>query len=275
MTRKQSCFGNLVDSLLEGQFPTVLPVVTLGERKGGYVSLTPGESDRLLLFTQAQLARARRDRGLLLNAPEATALIADAVCEWARDGLDLPTVRERASKLLGANDVLPDVPAVVTEVRVEARFDDGTRLVVVNNPFGVNATTESEPFIPMAVGEISVRNTASTAIGISSHIHLAEVNPRLRLDRGAAFGMRPAIPTGETVWIQPGATASLAITPITGQRIMIGNTGAIDGSLDDPNTRERALATLRACGYLDVVDGHPVNADADADQAVANLMAQR
>lgn len=48
--------------------------------------LTPTERDRLLLFGAAELARARRARGLKLNVPEATALIADTVCEAARDG---------------------------------------------------------------------------------------------------------------------------------------------------------------------------------------------
>ncbi|MER5666288.1 urease subunit gamma, partial [Streptomyces mirabilis] len=48
--------------------------------------LTPTERDRLLLFGAAELARARRARGLRLNVPEATALIADTVCEAARDG---------------------------------------------------------------------------------------------------------------------------------------------------------------------------------------------
>ena len=239
------------------------------------MSLTPGESDRLLLFTQAQLARARRERGLLLNAPEATALIADEICEWARDGLDLPTVRARAEVLLGIDDVLPDVPAVVTEVRVEARFDDGTRLVVVSDPFGIGSRSAGYAFAPETQGQVEVQNTASTAVGISSHIHLAEVNPRLRLDRGAAFGMRAAIPTGETVWIQPGTSVTIPAAPITGERIMFGNTGVIDGPLDDPQTRERALTTLRECGYLDVVDGNPVNADTDADQAVAKLMERR
>ncbi|MFM7551997.1 MAG: urease subunit gamma, partial [Actinomycetota bacterium] len=46
--------------------------------------LTPREIDRLLLFQAAELARARRARGLRLNAPEAIALVADAVCEAAR-----------------------------------------------------------------------------------------------------------------------------------------------------------------------------------------------
>ena len=52
--------------------------------------LSPSERDRLLIFTTAELARARRARGLRLNVPEATALIADAVCEAARDGARLP-----------------------------------------------------------------------------------------------------------------------------------------------------------------------------------------
>src|SRR3954465_5727739 len=48
--------------------------------------LTPTERDRLLLFTAAELARARRARGLRLNVPETIALVADTVCEAARDG---------------------------------------------------------------------------------------------------------------------------------------------------------------------------------------------
>ena len=62
--------------------------------------LTPTERDRLLLFNAAQLARARRARGLLLNVPEATALIADTVCEAARDGLRLAEAVEAGRTVL-------------------------------------------------------------------------------------------------------------------------------------------------------------------------------
>ena len=48
--------------------------------------LTPAEQDRLLVFTAAQLARSRRARGLRLNVPETVAIVADTVCEAARDG---------------------------------------------------------------------------------------------------------------------------------------------------------------------------------------------
>ncbi len=239
------------------------------------MALTPGESDRLLLFLEGQLARARRERGLRLNVPEATAYIADAVCEMARDGLDLPTVRERARHLLGVDDLLPGVPELISEVRVEARFDDGTRLVVVTDPFGVSLG-DAVP-APAATGDLSldITNEAPTAITISSHIHLAEINPRLRLDREAAFGRRLAISAGATVWIGPDETVTVTTTPLRGERIVVGNTGLINGPVDDPQVRTRALSELRRCGYLDIVDGVPVNDRSDADVAVARLVDDR
>ncbi len=239
--------------------------------------LTPGEADRLLLHLQALLARERRSRGLLLNVPEARALIADAVCEWARDGLSLTDARGRAQRLLGADEVLPGVVGALGEIRVEARFDDGTRLVVVKEPFAGGAATPPPPQEKAAHGweVVEITNEASAAIGLTSHIHLAEVNPRLRLDRGRAFGTRPAIPTGETIWIGPGECARLPVRPIAGERVVIGSSGVVDGRLDDPATRERALVTLRACGYLDIVEGRPLGDAATAETAVAALMRSR
>lgn len=233
------------------------------------------EADRLLLFTQAQLARTRRERGLKLNVPEATAYIADAVCEMARDGLDLPTVRERARHLLGVDDVLPEVPDLMSDVRVEARFDDGTRLVVVADPFRVGVDQEGRGVAPLADLTLDVTNEADTAIALSSHIHLAEINPRLRLDRSAAFGRRLAIPAGATIWIRSQETVSVPTTPLRGERVVIGNTGLVNGSVDDPAVRAQALAGLRRCGYLDIVDGVAVNGRVDAEGAVARLVVER
>ena len=220
------------------------------------MALTPSESDRLLLFLQGELARARRARGLRLNVPEATAYIADAVCEMARDGIDLPTVRERARHLLGRDDVMAEVPDLLSDVRVEARFNDGTRLVVVTDLWDVTHGDDTGSPTPESDLEIEIRNEAATAIAISSHIHLAEVNPRLRLDRA-------------------GESTTLPTTQLRGDRVVVGNTGVVEGSVDDPAVRERALAALRRCGYLDVVGGAEVNDLAQADSAVARLVADR
>jgi urease subunit gamma/beta len=95
------------------------------------VRLTPTERDRLLLFTAAELARARRARGLRLNVPEATAVVADAVCEAARNGARLAEAAAAGRAQLGPGDVLAGVAELLGEVSVEAVFDDGTRLVVV------------------------------------------------------------------------------------------------------------------------------------------------
>lgn len=239
------------------------------------MALTPGEHDRLLLHLQALLAHERRARGLALNVPEATALIADAVCEWARDGLDLVSARDRAAQLLGPADVLPGVTDAVTEVRVEARFSDGTRLVVVRDPFGVRAAGSEPTSPPSGEAVLSISNEADTPIGLTSHVHLAEVNPRLRLDRSAAYGMRLAIPTGDTVWVRPGEVLTLPIRAIAGARVQVGTSGVVDGPLDDPEVRARALRTLRSCGYLDVDGGVPVGDVQSAEEAIARLMRER
>lgn len=240
------------------------------------MAVTPGERDRLLLFTQAELARARRARGLRLNIPEARSLVADAICELARDGLTLEEVRDRAGGLLSRADVLDGVPEAIGPVQVEARFDDGTRLVVIDPVIADAAPVAAgEQPVSTATGELDLTNEADTPIGITSHIHLAEVNPRMRLDRAAAFGHRLAIASGETVWLQPGERRTLPIAPIAGERIVVGSTGLVDGHLDDPMVRERALRALRDCGYLDIVDGAPFGEVGDADGAVPGVLERR
>lgn len=170
---------------------------------------------------------------------------------------------------------MAEVPDLLSDVRVEARFDDGTRLVVVTDLWGATPHDEPGSPTPESDHEIEVRNEAETAIAISSHIHLAEVNPRLRLDREAAFGRRLAVPAGTTVWIPAGDSITLPTTRLRGDRIVVGNTGVVEGPVDDPAVRERALAALRRCGYLDVVDGADVNNVAQADSAVARLVSER
>ncbi len=48
--------------------------------------ISPHEQERLLIHVAAGLARERRARGLLLNYPEAVAVITAFLLEGARDG---------------------------------------------------------------------------------------------------------------------------------------------------------------------------------------------
>ncbi|WP_093798860.1 urease subunit gamma [Streptomyces sp. Wb2n-11] len=222
--------------------------------------LTPTERDRLLLFGAAELARARRARGLRLNVPEATALIADTVCEAARDGRRLAEAIGAARSVLGPDDVLPGVADVVTEVHVEAVFDDGSRLAVVPSPIGGGATlgddapgaalpgpadAEPEPAV-----RLTVRNTAAVPVSVTSHFHFFEANPRLDFDRSAAYGMRLCVPAGSSVRFDPGGEAEVGLVPIGGDRIAIGFAGLVDGPLDAPGAKGEALRAAAACGYL-------------------------
>ncbi|MFJ3666587.1 urease subunit gamma [Streptomyces sp. NPDC090106] len=221
--------------------------------------LTPTERDRLLLFGAAELARARRARGLRLNVPEATALIADTVCEAARDGARLAEAIDRARAVLGPDDVLPGVADVVTEVHVEAVFDDGSRLAVVSDPIGGGRLGEAGPgaLLPgpahpetAPADRLTVTNTATVPVSVTSHFHFFEANPRLDFVRERAYGMRLAVPAGSSVRFGPGESVEVGLVPLGGERIAIGFAGLVDGPLDAPGAKEEALRRAAACGYL-------------------------
>ena len=98
------------------------------------MQLTPREADKLLIYVAADLARRRRARGLRLNLPEATALIAEAMLEGARDGKSVTQVMAAARGILSRADVLDDVPELISVVQVEATFPDGTKLISCHDP---------------------------------------------------------------------------------------------------------------------------------------------
>ncbi|MFE7709214.1 urease subunit gamma [Streptomyces sp. NPDC057486] len=227
--------------------------------------LTPTEQDRLLLFTAAELARARHARGLRLNVPEATALIADTVCEAARDGHRLAAALERGRSVLAPDDILPGVADVVTEIHVEAVFEDGSRLAVVSDPFGGGRLGEVAPGAvlpgpadadPEPALVLTVRNTAPVPISVTSHFHFFEANPRLSFDRAAAYGMRLAAPAGSSTRFDAGCAVEVGLVPMGGARTVIGFAGLVDGPLDAPGVKEEALRRAAACGYLGVSEAH-------------------
>ena len=108
-----------------------------GETPGTYrpaMRLTPHEQERLLIHVAAGVARERKERGLRLNHPEATALIASFLLEGARDGRSVADLMDAGRKVLRRADVMEGVPEMLESVQIEATFPDGTKLVTVHNP---------------------------------------------------------------------------------------------------------------------------------------------
>lgn len=215
--------------------------------------LLPREQDRLLLFLAAELARRRRARGLRLNQAEATALIADEVCEAARDGLGYAEVEAAGYRVLGPGDVADGVAELISRIEVEALLTDGMRLVVLHDPVTRDAPPDPVPRAPDwhedATARLEIVNEGALPVGLTSHVHLFEVNRDLRFDRAAAWGMRLAMPAGQKAVIPAGELAEVAVRPIGGARIVRGHGGLVDGPLDAPGAREAALDLARERGY--------------------------
>jgi urease subunit gamma len=96
--------------------------------------LTPREKDKLMIVVAADLARRRKERGLLLNYPESIALITYEVLEGARDGRSVSDLMSFGSTILKRDEVMEGVPEMIDEVQVEGTFPDGTKLVTVHHP---------------------------------------------------------------------------------------------------------------------------------------------
>ncbi|WP_406696968.1 urease subunit gamma [Singulisphaera sp. Ch08] len=96
--------------------------------------LSPQERDKMMIFVAAQVARARKDRGLKLNIPEATALITAELMEMARDGKSVAEIMSAGREILGRDDVMEGVAEIISMIQVEPTFPDGSKLITVHNP---------------------------------------------------------------------------------------------------------------------------------------------
>lgn len=96
--------------------------------------ITPHEQERLLISLAAMVARDRRQRGLLLNYPEAVALISAFVLEGAREGRRVADLMEAARHVVQRDELMDGVADLLDMVQVEATFPDGTKLVTVHDP---------------------------------------------------------------------------------------------------------------------------------------------
>jgi urease subunit gamma/beta len=194
--------------------------------------LTPWEEERLLIFSAAELARRHRAAGLLLNAPEAIALMCDAMLEAARAGASYAEVEAAGLAAVEPAEVMEGVRELVDDVRVEVLLGDGARLVVLVDPLGAGRAmatggpgaiepasttegrTEADPSLAAASLErleLSVENTSARVVRISSHFPFDRVNQRLVFDRSAAAGFRLDLPAGNSERWGPGETKTVRL----------------------------------------------------------------
>ena len=202
------------------------------------VRLTAWEEERLLVFAAAELARRHRAAGMLLNAPEAIAIICDAMLEAARAGRTFSEVEDAGRAAIAPDEVIDGVRELVDEVRLEVLLGDGTRLIVLLDPLG-----RGRPLAPDGPGavagrpaggssssdrerrRITVRSESRRAIRVSSHYPFERVNARLVFDRESAAGYRLDLPAGMVAAWEPGETKEVELVRFGGT----GGEGASDG----------------------------------------------
>ena len=189
--------------------------------------LTPTEEDRLRVFTAAELARRTLARGLRLNAPEAVALVCDAMHSAARGGASLEDVMEAGRGAVPASQVMDGVADIVDEIRLEVLLDEGSRVVVLHHPWGSGgadapgAVRTQGPVVELAAGRerrrLTVQNQSKRPVRVSSHFPFWRANPRLAFDREAARGFRLDVPAGSSVRWAPGEAKEIGLVRYGGQ----------------------------------------------------------
>jgi urease subunit gamma/beta len=190
------------------------------------VRLTPTEEERLRIFTAAELARRSLSHGVALNAPEAIAVVCDAMHLAARTGATYEEVIGAGRSALAPDQVMDGVADIATEIRLEVLLNEGSRLVVLREPFGP-ASADGFGAVRFADGDVAlvpertritltVTNTSERPVRVSSHFPFHETNAKLTFDRDAARGLRLDLPAGDSLRWAPGETRDVELVAYAG-----------------------------------------------------------
>lgn len=211
--------------------------------------LTQHEQERLLVAGAAEVARRRLDRGLVLNHPEAVAVLTDWVLEAARDGRTVSWIMAAGREVLDTSHVMEGVETLIDELQAEATFPDGTKLVTLHQPIQPAPIPGDEADLRQRLvpGEVllgdgdvvlledrstvtlRVDNDGDRPVQVGSHFHFAEANDALQFDRAAAVGMRLAVPAGTSVRFEPGISIDVDLVAFAGAQVTAGFRGLHSG----------------------------------------------
>lgn len=248
------------------------------------MKLSPKEIEKLMLHNAGFVAQKRYARGIKLNYPESVALIATQLLEFIREGESVKNLMEKGREILGFDDVMDGVPALLDTVQVEGTFPDGTKLVTVHQPINRsaidngfalygsgltrtdtekvinNSTTASpgESFVTAgeielnakkSTVEISVYNAGNRSVQVGSHYPFIETNKVLKFDRLATLGYRLDIPSGTAIRFKPDETKTVQLVEIGGEKKVFGANALINGSIEG---RMQEIETiLKEKGYIE------------------------
>jgi urease subunit beta len=99
--------------------------------------------------------------------------------------------------------------------------------------------------------QLLVKHVGDRPIQIGSHFHFFEVNRALVFDRPQAYGMRLNIAAGTAVRFEPGEEKQVTLVTFSGQRLLWGHNGLVNGALDEATIRNAALKRLENYLSLD------------------------
>ena len=97
--------------------------------------LTQREQEKLMIFTAAEVARRRKERGLKLNYPEAVAIITAEILEGIRDGKTVSELMTFGATILKRDDVGGEALAVWKQLRLQLR-EGGCKRCACSQPGG-------------------------------------------------------------------------------------------------------------------------------------------
>lgn len=98
--------------------------------------------------------------------------------------------------------------------------------------------------------EMIVANTGDRPIQVGSHCHFFEANRALRFDREKAYGFRLQVPAGTAVRFEPGEDKRVTLVSVGGNRVAYGINGLVNGRLDDPTVKAKAMTAAREQGFI-------------------------
>lgn len=208
------------------------------------MNLTPTESERLTIFTAAEFARRHLRHGVRLSHPEAVAYLTDEILLAARKDLSFEDVIDHAGHLLTAAQVQDGVAALVDMLMVDAPFAEGTKLITVVDPIAPAAGDVVPGEIILAdhpvvlfdgaeITTVTVVNRGDRDVQVRSQTHFFEANESLEFDRRATWGRKLAVASGAGVRFEPGMAVVVPLVPISGERVVHGFRGLVDGPLDE------------------------------------------